>query len=269
MKKIAILMYYMNCGGVEMALINLLKRIPSHEVQVDLYLLEKRGEFLERIPDYVNIIEMKVTPVEMELLIERNLRPVLKKASRLGLKALCKASLLSSKYLLFRFLKKEYHEYKAVFAGKAKIKGYDQVWDFHGYHSLTTFLTANQFDAPSKSFWIHCERVAEDARMYPQTMKHFDQVFAVSHDCAEIYNKIYADAPARVFHNFIDQDLILHRAEEKISLKESPSILSLVTVGRLSFPKGYDTALEVAKWLKNRGVCYKWYFIGGVKMKVS
>lgn len=60
MKKIAVLMYYMNCGGVEIALVNLLKNIPPNLFKIDLYLVETKGEFLNRVPDYVNLKEMPI-----------------------------------------------------------------------------------------------------------------------------------------------------------------------------------------------------------------
>lgn len=257
-------MYYMNCGGVEIALINLLKRISPNDFHVDLYLVEKKGEFLDRIPNYVNILELNLTPLERAVVIERGIRPILKSSLLLGPKAILESLWLSAKYLMYRRLKIEYHDYKAVFGNKRReFQQYDQVWDFHGYNSLTTYLAAHIFRASSKSFWIHCEDVSENAGKNPKTMMHFDDIYAVSSTCADIYNKIYGDNSARVFHNFIDQDSIIKRAKEHILLKTEDKILTLVTVGRLSPQKGYDTALLVANQLRVHGVNFKWYFVGG------
>lgn len=263
MKKIAILMYYMNCGGVEIALINLLKRIPPEKFHIDLYLLEKKGEFLERIPEYVNVIEIKTTPLEKQMVEERGVRPILKKSLRMSPKVFIEALWLSAKYVVFRRMKMEYYVYKAVFGQKKSLGTYDQVWDFHGYNTLTTYLAANLFAASSKSFWIHCEEVSKEAALYPKTMQRFDQIFAVSSTCATIYNQYYDAVKAKVFYNFIDKERILQHAKVAVVLEKENQVLTLVTVGRLSPPKGYDTALLVANQLRAHGVNFKWYFVGG------
>lgn len=263
MKKIAILMYYMNCGGVESALINLLHHINPDKYQVDLYLVERKGGFLKRLPKNINLIELSLTSLEKELVESRSIRSMLRKAKFLGVKEKFEALRLLVKYAIFRHNKNEFYEFKAVFDTKKTFCGYSQVWDFHGYNSLTTYLAAYKFEASYKFMWIHSELIARCSANYPKTQTFFNNIFAVSKTCADIYNQFnHSVKKALVFYNFLNVDEIINLSLKPFNRISDSNCINLVTVGRLSYQKGYDIALKSAKILKDKHLSFRWYFIG-------
>ena len=55
MKKIAIVSKCMVIGGIEKALIEMLKAFDRNKYEITLYLMELGGEFYDEIPSWVNI----------------------------------------------------------------------------------------------------------------------------------------------------------------------------------------------------------------------
>ena len=60
----------MNIGGVEKSLLSLLSEIPKDKYEITLLLLEKKGGFLEQIPDWVKVEESswfkEIKPIIMQ-----------------------------------------------------------------------------------------------------------------------------------------------------------------------------------------------------------
>ena len=56
-KKVLFMVSSMNIGGVEKSLISLISAIPKDKYDITLMLLEKKGGFLEYIPEWVKVEE--------------------------------------------------------------------------------------------------------------------------------------------------------------------------------------------------------------------
>ena len=57
MKKILFMISSMNIGGVEKSLLSLLSAIPKDKYEITILTLDKKGGFLEYIPNNVKLIE--------------------------------------------------------------------------------------------------------------------------------------------------------------------------------------------------------------------
>ena len=62
--KVLIIMPYLECGGVESTLLSLLDVLDLEKVEITLLLLEKRGTFIEKIPDYIRIKTINIPEKE-------------------------------------------------------------------------------------------------------------------------------------------------------------------------------------------------------------
>lgn len=262
MKRILLAMYYMECGGVENAIIELIKRIPQDAYMVDLLLLEKKGEFLNKIPEWVNIIELKVDDVQKTLIESLSIR----QAVRFGLqrKEYSKTIKLFFKYFKEKIAHDPAPAYKTVF-GKKKLYMYDLALDFHGYCSLTTYLLSENVVAEKKYTWVHSEPIAEKLGEFEKYLQKYNNIFCVSKKCASKARKALSESirtKVGIFYNFFDMDSVLKKSEDGKKLPRNTDEISILTVGRLSIPKGYDMAIDVAKKLKDFGLKYKWYFCG-------
>lgn len=71
---ILIIMHYLEIGGAETALVGLLNALDKERVNVDLFLHDHRGEMMQFIPDWVNILPS----IKPYTLLERPIREVLK-----------------------------------------------------------------------------------------------------------------------------------------------------------------------------------------------
>ncbi len=262
MKSIALFMYYMECGGVEMALVNFLRKIDPLQFHIDLYLVEAKGDFMNIIPKYVTIKCLKMSDTEKELVISRQIRHTIKYGIRK--KRIVETISLGCKYALNKIRKCNFPEYKTVFSDKVGLfPTYDYVLDFHGYLSLTTYLAAYVFRGRSKSTWIHCEGWIDKVVDYRDTFSKFDRIFAVSHTCSDKFNNILGGNRAEVFYNFINQDDIIKQSQVNLPIpvkKESGYIFT--TVGRLCVQKGFDLAIKVARIIKDNNIHFTWFFCG-------
>ena len=68
MKKLIITGYNLDFGGVEKALINLLKKLDKNKYEITLLLREKKGVFLKEVPTHIKIKEYKLSNVKIKLL---------------------------------------------------------------------------------------------------------------------------------------------------------------------------------------------------------
>lgn len=66
-----------------------------------------------------------------------------------------------------------------------------------------------------------------------------------------------------VFRDLINPDMIEKMSKEKIDFEKQKGVLTLMTLGRLSPQKGYDITVEAANILKQKGVDFRWYILGG------
>ena len=58
--KLAIIMPYLSCGGVESTLLSLLNVLDRKKYDIDLLLLERKGSFLSRLPEDIKIKEITI-----------------------------------------------------------------------------------------------------------------------------------------------------------------------------------------------------------------
>lgn len=261
-KSIFIMMYYMNCGGVENALVDLLKHINPEKYEVHILFVEKRGEFLSKIPKWVKMSELQVTEVEKKLLLSLSIRDAIKKGIQTG--KWIETIKISCEYLLCKLKKIPAPAYKTALLHKPSMK-YDIALDFHGYLSLTTYFIAEKIEARKKYTWVHSEPVARKINSMWPYIKKYGNIFCVSQRCVDVVREElsrYDPGAVLLFKNFIDREEIyrLSRSGNRLKKKEEETLL--LTVGRFSYQKGYDIAIQAAKNLKDHGISFKWYFCG-------
>ena len=89
-EKILFMLTYMNLGGTEKAFLNLLDEINPKEYEVTLLLLEKKGELMNSIPEWVEVKVLEnydtLKPLIMDpplQLVKQNLSKISNKMSLL------------------------------------------------------------------------------------------------------------------------------------------------------------------------------------------
>lgn len=271
MKKILIINPYMNIGGVEKSLISLLNIFDKEKYSIDLLLLERNGELLKFIPKHVNIIELPV---------RKNTFECLKKGNKYALKELLlKKHIWSFLKLLIALLSVKIiknQECYSKFIFKSNNNKYDYIFNYPGPHEITSILAENVYQSPQKYIWVHNEyaKSGRNPKIHWRHYKKYQKIFCVSKACEKELKNSFPKIENKIFtlYNIIDKNIIIQMGKEHIEEKdfyEKNNELVLLSVGRLSYQKGFDMAIEVCKDILDKGYKLKWYIIGNGEEKDS
>lgn len=130
----------------------------------------------------------------------------------------------------------------------------------------SAYYVAEHVQAKRKCAFIHIdyESAGYTRRMDRGCFEKFDRIFAVSDEVKTHFLKVYPEYEARtdIFHNLIDQEGIRRRAAEPGGFRDTYKGMRLLTVGRLTYQKAYDIAIDAMKLLKDAGIQARWYVLG-------
>ncbi|WP_424767284.1 glycosyltransferase [Paenibacillus sp. sgz302251] len=262
--KILFMLSSMNIGGVEKSLLSLLSIIPKDKYDVTILLLEKKGGFLDSIPEWVRIEETTwfedVKPIIMES-PKRTLKNYMNKKQYINIPSFV-CSYLISKYLDNRFVYYQ-HVLKSV---PHHINTYDVAVSYQGPTDIIDYYIANKVTATQKISWVHFDvyKHMMNQKLYEKLYKRFDKIFVVS---KEAKNHLIAKIPTiknktDVFNNIVSSKIIHNMSKEPINLYDGFKGMKIVTVGRLSKEKGQDIAIYVLYKLLQEGYQVRWYCVG-------
>lgn len=263
-KKILFMVSSMNIGGVEKSLLSLLALIPKDKYDITVLTLEKKGGFLEYIPEYVKLEEAEwfkdIKPIIMESpqnTIKRYLRAgkILKISSFIY--SYYKAKNTGDRYIYYKNILKsipnndEYYDAAIAYAGPTEI--------------IDAYIT-NKVNANKKIGWVHFDISQHkiNEKLYEKLYENFDKIFAVSNEANKKLNEIIPSTryKSEVLLNIISKDLINEMAEQEVAFDNEFDGIKIVTVGRLSKEKGQDLAIKALSKLKADNYKVRWYCVG-------
>lgn len=254
-KSIAFVMDTMNVGGVEKALIELLRAFDYVQYDVTLWLKNDNGLLQNQIDHHVKIKYWKCVDT----------KTVLKKQILTG------EISGTIRGIFYRFLSRIHaseYELNALYSVKCLPPCSDDYYDcVIAYQVLSPAIVANalyRLNGKKKVLWVHGDhnRPKELTSFFSKIYNKFDKIYCVSkatldNFCGQfpiIKNK------ADVFYNLIRTDRIIKLAEESIG--EISFSYPIVTVGRLSPEKGQQMIPKTARLLLDAGYDFNWYLVG-------
>ena len=245
MKRIAFFCYDQQMGGIQKSLINLLDNLDYTKYEVDLYLFNREDSF------FVNTINKKVNII----------------------------------YLNVGLYHKVFNCIPFGLVKKIKLKvrktEYDYAVDFDSYQALTASACL-QVNAKKRIMWIHNDVYLKyqgelKYRIYHMFMKHkyqyFDKFVGVSDGIIGPFKALNGTANKEmlVIPNYIDTVEIYKKSKIKPNFKVDKNVYNLVTVGRLTYQKGFDILINEYKKIIDK--CdkkeYHLYIIGDGEEKNS
>lgn len=263
-KKILFMVSSMNIGGVEKALLSLLAVIPKDKYDITVLTLEKKGGFLEYIPEHVKLEEAEwfkdIKPIIMgspQNTIKRYLRTgkIFKIPSFIY--SYYKSKNTGDRYIYYKNILKsipnnnEYYDAAIAYAGPTEI--------------IDAYIT-HKVNANKKIGWVHFDISQHNInkKLYEKLYKKFDKIFAVSNEANKKLNEIMPSTigKSEVLLNIISKDLINEMAEEEVEFDNEFEGIKIVTVGRLSQEKGQDLAIKALSKLKEDNYKVRWYCVG-------
>ena len=253
MKKILFIVSNMESGGVSKSMSTLLNVIDTSRFEVDVLIVNPNGVFMELLPSNINVIRDAKT----ELLFSDFPANI----TKLVQKGFLYTAIIRLIAALFMTFNKGWGG-KLLSKHIVKInKEYDLAVDYNGQHQLYYLVDAVM--AKVKVSFFHSDYAKWDY-YYTMDRKYFafvDKIFTISETCVNSMKKYFSEYAAKIeiFENISSQALIENLAKSKIEMLHENSIIS---VGHLIENKGTLLALNAAEILKQRGINFKWYFVG-------
>lgn len=261
-KKVLIIHYNMELGGVETSLLGLLDQFDYDKFDVDLFLLSHEGVLLSLVNEKVNILpEIKEYKALSETIVDNF------KQKEFGIAIARTFSKIVSKITKsnLRFS----HNYKQYFHKLSlpflpKIDGnYDLAISFNDPH----FIIGKKVNATVKMSWFHTDASRLDFcdNIEKEMWSLSDYVVNVSEECKNAFDKkhSYLSNQSIVIENILSKGFIDNQADLiDVSNEMDISTVKLLSVGRFSEAKNFDEVPQIASIIKSKGIDFKWYIIG-------
>lgn len=260
-------------AGAETALLSLLQTLASEKgearYEISLYVLTGQGEMASRLPADVRLLNKKyreesvLTAKGRKYLKKTVLKAMFTRATVVKLfpylvKNTCamlgKKRLLPDK-LLWRVLSD---------GGMVLPEEYDLAVSY--LEGGAAYFVADHVKAAKKAAFIHVdyEKAGYTRALDKDCYLAFDKIFTVSDEVREAFLKAYPELPdkAEVFHNILNKEEIVRRAEEGEGFTDGFTGMRLLSVGRLTAQKAFEVSVDSMKRLKDAGKNVRWYVLG-------
>lgn len=267
--RIFIAMHYMEIGGAETALVGLLNALDPARVDVDLFLYDHRGEMMQFIPEWVNLLPQ----IPKYSVLERPIVELVKRgfwgiaAARMWAKRISKVAYKRSGSKLENNggLDKMSKCTTPLLPKINPSMTYDLAISFLTPHRIV----AEKVKAKKKIAWIHTDytRVWVDAEDELKVWQKYDYVASISGDVTNTFLQVFPSLAPKIveIENILSPKFVRKRAELEDTDKEfrQTDKISLLSIGRYSEQKNYDNVPDICKRLINETkLNIKWYIIG-------
>lgn len=280
-QRIFINMHYMEIGGAERALLGLLNAIDTNKVDVDLFINQHTGEFLNLIPQKINLLP----EISAYSVIEKPIITALKKGhigialARLFAKVAYKYNSSPFRHYVTPPLfvrKKQWRsccddasifnlvaKYTTPLLPSLKKYGnYDLAISFLSPHNIVK----DKVLAKKKIAWIHTDytKISIDAKSELPIWNSYDKIISISEDVTKTFTHVFPSLNDKIIE--IENILSPQFIKDQSSLFEPEEMrgdfIKICSIGRFCFAKNFENIPFIAKKLKEQGLKFKWYIIG-------
>ena len=240
---------HLNTGGVEKALLDVLKHLDYSRYEVDLLLLEELGDYSSELPGQVNVrlMSLKNTYGPLPQTLLRCLR---------------QGDWFSLKMRLILSLTKVFGRGQLCLAKGILTEGihYHCVIGFRP--GICTQIAAFAVNADHRLTWWHHGTI-NVGDSYLEEAEPCDRVVTVSQACRDMLTEAFPSLEAKlaVVPNILDPQVIRSKADAFDPYSDK-LMTHIVSVGRLSPEKHFEDAICAARRLKDWGVAFQWHLVG-------
>ncbi|WP_296975521.1 glycosyltransferase [Thermobacillus sp. ZCTH02-B1] len=277
-KRVLFTLYDMEIGGIERSLVNMLEHFDYDRYDVDLLVFRHTGELLPLVTDRVRLLPEERGLAAYRKSIAECVRDgqlasaLVRLACKYGarLKALrhpVNREDAGAGYIQMQLVSK----YMARLQRKRRER-YDAAISFSWPHDYT----ARNVEANVKIAWIHTDysSLSVDPGMDLEMWRSFDFLASVSPACTRAFLSRYPELDGRVveIENITSPSFVRAMAGDGTPPPEMADDAAdrsgrkpfrIVSVGRLSYAKGFDLAARALRLLHDRGHTHiRWYIVG-------
>lgn len=263
-------MHYLEIGGAETALIGLLNALDPERVDVDLFLHDHRGEMMQFVPEWVNVL----LAIKEYTMLERPITELIKRGHWL-----IAAARLWAKYVSKKAYKKSHSclPNASVFHYMAKYTTplLPRINSNVTYDLAISFLTPHQItlhkiNARKRIAWIHTDytKIWVDADDELPVWSKYDYIASISPDVTKTFLQTFptlANTNKIVeIENILSPTFVRRRADIEDVEGELNKYggVKLLSIGRFSEAKNYDNVPDICRRMVKEGVDVKWFIIG-------
>lgn len=253
MKKILFVIPGFHIGGTTISLYNLLSTIDKERYLVDIFALDSSGPYKDKINN------CRILDDNLFFSSELTNKTLFRRLVFFCMKIIRKVikTITGNNKLFYRYGSKLFKE-----------NNYDAVVSFQegGLTELVSYIPAKKHIA-----WIHSDykrylslaNNPDELRYY----KRYQNIVCVSEYSKNITQDCLHEIKDRIItlHNIIDYKNIRESANLKaeIDYRFDTSTFTIVSVGRIDPVKQFEKVPAIAAKLKNKGISFNWYLIGG------
>lgn len=265
-KRIIIISHALELGGAERSLIGLLEAMDPEQYEVDLFLLRHQGELLKDIPDKIRLLPESAPYTVLARPMADVLREghVLLAAARLTGKLA--AGYYNRKHGYFdSAVSLEYsHKYTCSFM---PLINPDREYDLAISYLTPHYFTARKVRAKKKIAWIHTDytgiqiNIESELKMW----SCYDHIISISERVTEGFCHVFPSLRNRIVQveNILPERQIRRQSEAAdVSSEMNTTGLKLLSIGRYSRAKNFDTVPRICRRILDRNLDITWYLIG-------
>ncbi|WP_282144798.1 glycosyltransferase [Thomasclavelia cocleata] len=264
-KKIMILISNLNIGGTEKALLNMLEIMDQNMYEVDVYLLEKKGGFLNELPEWINLKIIDDYQYIASWIMDA---PWLVVKKLIFNYKFIIAFELAFTHLVMKLTGDRTKYYNIVLNNMKNIeKQYDVAIAYAGPMNFITIYILKKVIAKEKIQWIHFDvsKFNFNVEFAKANYKFFNKIVVVSRNAA---NKLLEKLPSikdkiEIIPNFLPEKQCMEKSLEFDPYKKVKNKKIILTVGRLTSEKGQIIIPEIVRLLIDKGIDnFIWYIVG-------
>lgn len=269
MKRVLFVINTLGIGGAERALLELLDGLEGEACAIDLYLMLGRGQLMNQVPDGIRLLNPKV---DTGSVLDGPGRQALagmviacffrngKWADKLaGVLRAFPPMIRRRRIQLDKLL------WRVVSDGAVRLNAHYDVavaWLEGG----SAYFVADHVQAEKKLAVVHIDY---EHSGYTRAQDHdcwskFQRIYVVSEEIRKPFLSVYPECreKLRVLPNLVNQEKIRRLAREPGGFSDGWGGPRLLSVGRLTYQKAFDVAIEAMKLLKDAGYRVRWYVLG-------
>ncbi len=260
-KKVLFIMESLRIGGAEKSLLTILSMLDYEKYDVDLFLFEPEGDFIEFLPREVNLLK---SSENYKIFSQNRKFAPLKFLLKLDFKRFYHSFMYLVKCLYGKLMGKFYIGWEHV---QYMFDNFREEYDTSiGFlERKTIYFNVDKVKAKNKIGFIHTDysKYPYDYKSDKKYFAKYNKIATVSEHAKNSLISIFPEYEEKflVIKNMVSKKIIEQMAEEKLDIEKNEKVM-LVTVGRLVPEKGLENAITVCNMLIEHNYDVKWYIIG-------
>ncbi len=264
-KKILFIIGILDTGGVSKSMLSLLNVIDKDKYEVSLLMMNASGAFSNQIPTGVRVLsDSRLTALTSGF---SGIKDLISFRKGIGFHPILGLFSLI-RFLISFFDKSLSGVFLARIFPKITDECFDLIVEYNGQQDL--YYMVNKLQGKRKITFFHSDY--RKWRYYEKAdRKYFgkvDGIYTISEECVSALKEVFPEYTDK-FHlmeNISSPSLINKLADELIepALTKQQHDFIIASLGYVSIGKGSELAVQVAKKLKEVGISFEWWFIGGV-----